>query len=182
MGSPYNYIFNSINIVGFILILITSIIELTSSPPKSSVNLYGLTMGYILVAIGTTLQGGYMLNHLNRSLDITGINYIIHLISSIGPLILAIGVSIYISYLLSYYKKPITAGHTSNDFHTLMSIITSFSLLTIAQIIYWGIKNKPTEITNWGQVSGLIIYLFNTINIISVLMLGAVLNYFTTDG
>ena len=182
MGSPYTYVFNSINVVGFIIILITSIIELSGTGPKSSGNLYGLTMGYTFISVGLLLQAGYLLNNLNRQTDLSGMTYIIHFLTNIGPIVLFIGISLYLSYLLSNYHGVITAGHTTEDFHTLMSIITSFSLMTIVFLLYSGSKKNPHEVSNFGQVMGLIVYLFNTINIIPLLALGAILKYFTTDG
>ena len=54
--------------------------------------------------------------------------------------------------------------------------------MTIVFLLYSGSKKNPHEVSNFGQVMGLIVYLFKTINIISLLALGAILKYFTTDG
>jgi hypothetical protein len=169
----YTIIYNSLLVVGVIIIFCTM-------GSNSASNLTGTIIGYSFIVTGTLLLIGYLLNNMNAT---SGSNFsLISSLVTIGPFVLLIGILIYMIYLLSYYFSQITAGHISSGYYTFMNI---FIILLIVEfyVFYNGIQDKAFKTTGTvGKITGMILYLLELISIVTVITLGIVLKYFSTDG
>jgi hypothetical protein len=169
----YTIIYNSLLVVGVIIIFCTM-------GSNSASNLTGTIIGYSFIVTGTLLLIGYLLNNMNAT---TGSNFsLISSLVTIGPFVLLIGILIYMIYLLSYYFSQITAGHISSGYYTFMNI---FIILLIVEfyVFYNGIQDKAFKTTGTvGKITGMILYLLELISIVTVITLGIILKYFSTDG
>ena len=85
-------------------------------------------------------------------------------------------------YLLSYYFKQITDGHVAGGYYTFMNIFIVL-LMVEFYIFYNGMQDKTFKTTGTvGKVTGMILYLMDLISIVTVITLGIILKYFSTDG
>jgi len=143
-------------------------------------NLTGTIIGYSFIVTGTMLLMGYLLNNMNT---IAGANFsFLSSLVTVGPFVLLIGILVYMIYLLSYYFSQITAGHISSGYYTFMNIFIVL-LMVEFYIFYNSMQDKVFKTTGTiGKVTGMILYLLELISIVTVITLGIVLKYFSTDG
>jgi len=168
----YSNIYNSLIVVGIIIIICT----IGSSSASS---LTGTITGYSFIITGTLLLMGYLMNNINNNQNGSSI---ISQLMTVGPFIVLIGILVYMIYLLSYYFNHITNGQVANSYFNFMNI---FVVLLIVQmfIFYNGTRDKRfIETGAIGRVTGLVLYFLEIINIIVVITLGIILKYFSTDG
>jgi len=173
MVNWYSNIYNSLIVVGIIIIICT----IGSSSVSS---LTGTITGYSFIIIGTLLLMGYLMNNMNSSQQ-NGSSFISQLIT-VGPFVVLIGILIYMLYLLSFYFNKITNGNVASSYFTFMNI---FIVLLMVQmyIFYNGTRDKRfIETGSIGKVTGLVLYFLEIINIIVVITLGVILKFFSTDG
>jgi hypothetical protein len=171
----YSIIYNSLLIVGVIIILCT-----VSSNSASS--LTGTIIGYSFIVTGTLLMIGYLMNNLNSQAASSSTFSLISALITVGPFVLLLGIIIYMIYLLSYYFKQITDGHVSGGYYTFMNIFIVL-LMVEFYIFYNGMQDKTFKTTGTvGKVTGMILYLLELISIVTVITLGIILKYFSTDG
>jgi hypothetical protein len=169
----YTIIYNSLLVVGLIIVFST-----IGSNAASS--LTGTIIGYSFIITGILLLVGFLLNNMN---NLAGANFsFLSGLITIGPFILLIGILIYMIYLLSYYFSQITAGHISGGYYTFMNIF--IVLLTVEfYIFYNSIQDKAFKTNGTiGKVTGMILYLLELVSIVTVITLGIILKYFSTDG
>jgi len=172
MVNWYSNIYNSLIVVGIIIIICT----IGSSSASS---LTGTITGYAFIITGTLLLMGYLMNSMNSSQNGS---YIISQLITVGPFVVLIGILVYMVYLLSYYFNQITNGNVANSYFNFMNI---FVVLLIVQmfIFYNGTRDKRfIETGAIGKVTGLVLYFLEIINIVVVITLGIILKYFSTDG
>uniref|UniRef100_A0A6C0K4F5 V-ATPase proteolipid subunit C-like domain-containing protein n=1 Tax=viral metagenome TaxID=1070528 RepID=A0A6C0K4F5_9ZZZZ len=164
----YSNIYNSLIVVGIIIIICTM-------GSSSASSLTGTITGYSFIITGTLLLMGYLMNNMK------GLSIISQLIT-VGPFVVLIGILVYMIYLLSFYFNQITNGNVSNGYYSFMNI---FVVLLMVQmfIFYNGTRDKSfIETGAIGKVTGLVLYFLEIINIIVVITLGIILKYFSTDG
>jgi len=164
----YSNIYNSLIVVGIIIIICTM-------GSSSASSLTGTITGYSFIVTGSLLLMGYLMNNMK------GLSIISQLIT-VGPFVVLIGILVYMIYLLSFYFNQITNGNVSNGYYSFMNI---FVVLLMVQmfIFYNGTRDKSfIETGAIGKVTGLVLYFLEIINIIVVITLGIILKYFSTDG
>ena len=120
----YSNIYNSLIVVGIIIIICT-----IGSNSKSG--LTGTITGYSFIITGTLLLMGYLMN--NMAISQTNSSIISHLIT-VGPFVVLIGILVYMIYLLSYYFNHITNGQVANSYYSFMNIF--IVLLSIQMYIF----------------------------------------------
>jgi len=169
----YSIIYNSLLIVGLIISLVT-IGSYTAS------NLTGTIIGYSFIVTGILLLMGHLMANIN---SISGTNTsFISAIITVGPFILLIGIIIYMIYLLSYYFSQITSGRIPGGYYTFMNIFIVLLMLEF-YVFYNGMQDKNFKITgSLGKITGMTLYLLELISIVTVITLGIILKYFSTDG
>jgi len=171
----YSIIYNSLLIVGVIIILCT-----VSSNSASS--LTGTIIGFSFIVTGTLLMIGYLMNNLNSQATASSTSSLISALITVGPFVLLLGILIYMIYLLSYYFKQITDGHVAGGYYTFMNIFIVL-LMVEFYIFYNGMQDKTFKTSGTvGKVTGMILYLMELISIVTVITLGIILKYFSTDG
>lgn len=169
----YTIIYNSLLIVGLIIIFCTV-------GSNTASNLTGTIIGYSFIVTGSLLLIGYLLSNMNT---MTGSNFsLISSLITVGPILLLIGILIYMIYLLSYYFSQITAGHISSGYYTFMNIFIVL-LMVEFYIFYNSTQDKVFKTTGAiGKITGMILYLLELVSIVTVITLGIILKYFSTDG
>jgi hypothetical protein len=168
----YSYIYNTLIVVGIIIVLCT--ISTTSSS-----SLTGTIIGLSFIITGTFLLMGYLLFKLKTTQNISSIS---SQLITVGPFFVLIGILIYMVYLLSLYFNQITNGNVPNSYY---SFINLFAVLLIVQMFmfYKGTQNNNFQATGiLNKVTGLSLYFMEIFNIIIVITLGLILKYFSTDG
>jgi len=169
----YTIIYNSLLVVGLIIIFCTV-------GSNTASNLTGTIIGYSFIVTGSLLLIGYLLSNMNT---MTGSNFsLISSLITVGPILLLIGILIYMIYLLSYYFSQITAGHISSGYYTFMNIFIVL-LMVEFYIFYNSTQDKVFKTTGAiGKITGMILYLLELVSIVTVITLGIILRYFSTDG
>jgi hypothetical protein len=169
----YTIIYNSLLLVGLIIIFCTV-------GSNTASNLTGTIIGYSFIVTGILLLIGYLLNNMNT---IVGSSFsLLSSLITVGPFVLLIGILVYMIYLLSYYFSQITAGHISNGYYTFMNIFIVL-LMVEFYIFYNSMQDKVFKTTGTiGKVTGMILYLLELVSIVTVITLGIILRYFSTDG
>ena len=169
----YTIIYNSLLLVGLIIVFFTM-------GSNTSSNLTGTIIGYSFIVVGVLLLIGFLLNNMNT---IAGANFsFISSLITVGPFVLMIGILVYMIYLLSYYFSQITAGHISSGYYTFMNIFVVL-LMVEFYIFYNNLQDKAFKTTGTiGKVPGMVLYLLEIISIVTLITLGIILKYFSTDG
>ena len=166
----YSNIYNSLIVVGIIIIICTV-------GSNSASSLTGTITGYSFIITGTLLLMGYLMSGYRQ-----GISSIVSILLTVGPFIVLIGILIYMIYLLSVYFNQITNGDVSSSYYNFMNIFIVLLMLQL-YIFYNGTQDKRLKDTGFvSKVTGLILYLLELINIVVIITLGVILKYFTTDG
>ena len=99
-----------------------------------------------------------------------------------GPLILILGVIVFVLYLLINYKDNIVTGRVAPGFNSFSNIIVMMLFLQF-YLITTNINTEKFELT--GKMPKLVsnmIYLFGVITAICSIILYTILKYFSTDG
>jgi len=169
----YTIIYNSLLLVGLIIIFCTV-------GSNTASNLTGTIIGYSFIVTGILLLMGYLLNNMNM---IAGSSFsLLSSLITVGPFVLLIGILVYMIYLLSYYFPQITAGHISSGYYTFMNIFIVL-LMVEFYIFYNSMQDKVFKTTGTiGKATGMILYLLELVSIVTLITLGIVLKYFSTDG
>jgi hypothetical protein len=172
----YGIIYNALFIAGTIIVLST----FASNTPSS---LTGTIVGYSFIAIGTLLMVGYLLNNLNNvSASAGASSSIISSLITVGPFVLLIGIIVYMIYLLSFYFSKITGGYVSSGYYMFMNLFVLVLMIEFFTF-YSGMQDKNYKLTGKiGNVTGMLLYFLEIINIIIVISLGIILKHFSTDG
>lgn len=167
----YSNIYNSLIVVGIIIIICTI-------GSNSASSLTGTITGYSFIITGIFLLTSYLMNQMRSS----SVPDNIPTIPAFAPFIVLIGILIYMIYLLSVYFNQITNGDVSSSYYNFMNIFVVLLMLQL-YIFYNGTQDKRLKDTGFvSKVTGLILFLLELINIVVVITLGVILKYFTTDG
>lgn len=164
----YSTIYSSFLFAGIIIIICT-----IGTPNSSSV--IGTIVGYSFIITGILLLTGYLMNNMTAS-------SILSKIVTVGPFLVLLGILIYMIYLLSVFFNRIVNGQVSGGYYHFMNIFVIL-LMLIFYIFYNG--TQDTLFKNSGvlsKVTGMTLYLLEVINIIVIITLAIILQYFSTDG
>jgi hypothetical protein len=165
----YSSIYNSLIVAGVIIILCT-----IGTPSKSS--LTGTIVGYSFIMTGVLLLVGYLMTNLQSTTSI------LSKIITVGPFVVLIGILIYMVYLLSIYFNQITSLNISQSYYNFMNIFIVL-LMILLYVFYYGSRDQGFQKSGaLNKVTGLFLYLIETVNIIVVITLAIILKYFSTDG
>ena len=171
----FSYIYNSLITVGIIIVLITI-------GSQSSTGLSGMMIGYSFVITGILLLVGLLTSNISKVYPQGGMPFLMALLYTIGPFIIIMAIIIYLLYLLSIYFTTITSGHVTGSYYTFMNIFVVLFLIQF-YMFYNGTQDKVFKETSvLNKLTGMSIYLVQTLSIITVITLGTILQYFVTDG
>ena len=99
-----------------------------------------------------------------------------------GPFLLILGVIGYALYLLTTFKYRISDGNVAPSYTTFTNISVILILIQLA-IFFMGSKKENFKSTGrLDRVYSMLIYMVGIINIATVITIGVILTYFTTDG
>ena len=171
----FSNVYNSLIAAGLIIILITIGTE-------SSAGLTGTMIGYTFVISGILLLVGILVTNISKSYPLGGMPFLMAILYTVGPFLIIIGIILYLLYLLSIYFNSIISGNVTGNYYTFMNI---FVILFMIQIytFYVGTQEKGfKETSSLNKVTGMLIYLVQTLSIVTVCILGTILKYFVTDG
>ena len=178
MPSWYTIIYTSLIFVSIVLYIVSF---LTTGTAKfaSSITAYSTIAAGILMILGYSLSN---VSKISQSTNTSNWEYFKLVISNTGPFILLLGIIGYSLYLLITYQNIITQNKVATEYTTFSSISVILMLVEI-YIFYNGMNSKI--FTNTGKMSKVtysIMYLVAVLNLVSVLISGTILKYFTTDG
>ena len=167
--SWYSNIYLALIIVGCILLISTF-----GSHTLSGVK--GTIIGYSLIFFGLIMIIGYLLSALNSSSLWSMLTY------NVGPFIPLLAILGYSLYLTSSYTTKISENQVPASYTTLSNISVLFIIAQLG-IFYSGTSSKSFEQTGvLLSKYSMTMYLMATINIITLITLGIMLKYFSTDG
>lgn len=178
MPSWYTIIYTSLIFVSIVLYIV-SFVTTGTAKLASSISAYSTIAASVLMILGYSLNN---VSKIYQNTQTSNWEYFKLVISNTGPFILLLGIIGYSLYLLITYQNRITQNHVTAEYTTFSSISIILMLIEI-YIFYNGMNSKL--FTNTGKMSKVtysIMYLVGVLNLISVLIIGTILKYFTTDG
>jgi uncharacterized membrane protein (DUF373 family) len=111
-----------------------------------------------------------------------GATSILSKIITVGPFIVLLGILIYMVYLLGIYFDQITSLNISQSYYNFMNIFIVLIMIEL-YVFYYGSRDSGFQKSGTlNKVTGLFLYLIETVNIIVVITLAIILKYFSTDG
>jgi len=161
-------------IIGIFLLIIALI-------TGSKFGFFGSVIGYSFIGIAILLLAVTMMYN-NKSNNDGILTILLSLITTSFPFVLLLGIISFILYLLITNKDKIINGYVSPSYYTFTNI--SILLILLQLFIFFLGTRKPAFIKSGTIDSNLsgIIYIVAVFNIITVISLNIILNYFTTDG
>jgi len=176
MNNIYSIIYKSFIFASVLCFLIGFFTE-TKTSLDANISGYALLTFSILMILVLTFS-----NILKTTSNDTFYNTIIAILTISGPLILILGIIVFILYLIIYYREKIINGHVAPGYNSFSNIIIILLLIQI-YIVYTNINTEKFEIT--GKISKIttnIIYLLGLLVGISTTILYTILKYYSTDG
>lgn len=160
------YIYYSLVITGIIIVIIT--LGLSS--------IIGYIVGYSFIAAGFFLLAGYLMFKLSST------SGFLSSLTTIGPILVIIGVICYYLSIIGIYKNRITDGNVSSSYYSFSNIFL-FLILLENIILYNALQDKQFKQTNSiNKINSMIIYLLGLFSIIVTITINIILAYFSTDG
>ena len=170
-----SYIYNSLIVVGIIIVLITI-------GASSISGLTGMMIGYSFIISGIFLLVGILMNNISKSHPQGGFPFLLALFYTIGPFLVIIGIILYLLFLLGSYFNTITSGQVTENYYLFMNIFVILFMIQLYTFYKGTQDNGFKETSSLNKVTGMFIYLIQTLSIITVITLGIILKYFVTDG
>uniref|UniRef100_A0A6C0HBX7 Uncharacterized protein n=1 Tax=viral metagenome TaxID=1070528 RepID=A0A6C0HBX7_9ZZZZ len=172
----------SLIVVGIILLFIT--VGSTSMD-----NLNGTIAGYSLIAAGILILIGFLMMNLStssekkpESLTKNNRQIIMSFFYTSGPFLVTVGIISYILYLLITYKDRIAEGNIAPGYVSFANISIILILMQLL-LFYFGTKKSSfKETSRLDRVYSGLLYFVGILNIITVITIGIILRYFSTDG
>lgn len=150
-----------------------------------NLTLGSLKAGYSLLMIGIFLILLFMIRnlmiHLNNAESI--ITRIFKIVSASAPMVLMLGVIIFMLLMITNYGNRIAENRISDSFYKFTNI--SVILLLIQVYTLYSSVDNDKRFDATGQMSKLsssMLYLFGLLTLICSLVIFTILKYFTTDG
>jgi hypothetical protein len=178
MQSWYSIIYNSL-IFSSIVLFIISFFTTGSSTIGSSIAGYSTLASAVLMIIGFLLGN---ISRISNALHFTSKQYFSLVFTNVFQFFIILGIIAYSLYLLIIYQNRISEGHVPSSYHTFSNI--SIILILIQIFLFYNGMNSKTFKT-YGtipKITGSFINLVSVVNIISAMIVGTILKYFTTDG
>jgi len=157
------YIYYSLVITGIIIVIIT--LGLSS--------IIGYIVGYSFITAGLFLLAGYLMFKLSNT------SGFFSALTTIGPILVIVGVICYYLSIIGIYKNRITDGNVSSSYYSFSNIFL-FLILLETFVLYNALQFK--QINSINKINSMIIYLLGLFSIIVAITINIILAYFSTDG
>jgi hypothetical protein len=182
-------VLNSMMPTFYITLIIVGVILLFATVGSSSVNaLNGTIAGYALLGAGILLLVSFLLygvftNRKEESvLAKNGRQMFMSAIYTGGPFFVVLGIIGYTLYLLITYKNRISEGNVSPGYASFTNISIILILMQL-YLFYLGTQKENFKKTSrLDRVYSMLLYFVGIINIVTVITIGIILAYFSTDG
>jgi len=135
-----------------------------------------LLVSFLLYGISTTNEGkSAALAKNNRS-------SIMSAIYTAGPFLVLLGIVGYTLYLIITFKNRIAAGNIAPGYVSFTNISIILILMQLF-LFYMGSQKDSFKTTNrLDRVYSMLLYFIGIINIVTIITIGIILSYFSTDG
>ena len=161
-------IYNSFIVAGCFIILCTV-------GTASSSSLTGTIVGYSFIITGIALLIGVLMNQIKMV-------SMISIAITLGPFLILLGILIYMIYLLSVHFQQIVNNHVSNSYYLFMNMFIVLFML-LFYVFYSGTQEQAFKQSGTiNKLTGLTLYLLESIQIIIIITIAIILQYFSTDG
>lgn len=170
-------IFNSLTSRFYISLITVGIILLFATIGTTSMDgLNGNIAGYFFIAIGISILVSFIISVASKG------GSLISSIFSMGPFFVTIGIISYILYLLFTYKDRIAQGNIAPGYVNFTNISVILVLMQLF-LFYMGTQKESFERDKkLGRVYSGLLYFVGIMNIVTVITIGIILKYFSTDG
>lgn len=160
------YIYYSLVITGILIVIIT--LGLSS--------IIGYIVGYSFIAAGFFLLAGYLMFKLSNT------SGFFSSLTTIGPILVIVGVICYYLSIIGIYKDRITDGNISTSYYSFSNIFLLLILLENV-VLYNALQDKQFKQTNsMNKINSMVVYLLGLFSIIVAITINIILAYFSTDG
>jgi hypothetical protein len=177
MAVPFSIIFAS-----FVIIIITFNVEDKNALYALISGYFGLFLGLFLITL-SILYEKQIPNSQNDTSFLSIFKYMIQIILDIFPILMTLCIiSVLIYYLYTYFDKIVNGQVSSyyNGFLLLSIIFSGFQMLIFYNSFYDRSKNSNSEI--FSNVNFSLSVLVDLINLFSVITIGIILRYYSTQG
>jgi hypothetical protein len=170
-------IFNSLTSRFYISLITVGIILLFATIGTTSMDgLNGTIAGYFFIAIGISILVSFIISVASKG------GSLISSIFSMGPFFVTIGIISYILYLLFTYKDRIAQGNIAPGYVNFTNISVILVLMQLF-LFYMGTQKESFERDKkLSRVYSGLLYFVGIMNIVTVITIGIILKYFSTDG
>ena len=170
-------IFNSLTSRFYISLITVGIILLFATIGTTSMDgLNGTISGYFFIAIGISILVSFIISVASKG------GSLISSIFSMGPFFVTIGIISYILYLLFTYKDRIAQGNIAPGYVNFTNISVILVLMQLF-LFYMGTQKESFERDKkLSRVYSGLLYFVGIMNIVTVITIGIILKYFSTDG
>jgi hypothetical protein len=177
IGNIDDSIFSSLTSRFYISLITVGIILLFATIGTTSMDgLNGTIAGYFFIAIGIAILVSFIISVSSRN------GSILSSIFSMGPFFVTIGIVSYILYLLFTYKDRIAQGNIAPGYANFTNISVILVLLQLF-LFYMGTQKESFQKDKkLDRVYSGLLYFVGIINIVTVITIGIILRYFSTDG
>ena len=172
-----NSIFSSLTSRFYISLITVGIILLFATIGTTSMDgLNGTISGYFFIAIGIAILVSFIISVASKGASL------ISSIFSMGPFFVTIGIISYILYLLFTYKDRIAQGNIAPGYAKFTNISVILVLMQLF-LFYMGTQKESFQRDKkLDRVYSGLLYFVGVINIVTVITIGIILRYFSTDG
>jgi len=172
-----NSIFSSLTSRFYISLITVGIILLFATIGTTSMDgLNGTISGYFFIAIGIAILVSFIISVASKGASL------ISSIFSMGPFFVTIGIISYILYLLFTYKDRIAQGNIAPGYANFTNISVILVLMQLF-LFYMGTQKESFQRDKkLDRVYSGLLYFVGVINIVTVITIGIILRYFSTDG
>lgn len=171
-----SYFASIIIITASIIIIIIDFIKF--NPSNSDQLLQTVIVGYIAIMFGLILLFLPSSKLFLNNQILKGPKNVLGFIISSMPLVLTIGVLLYITILTFIFKDRIVKGRVANEYYIYSRVSSFLIALQLCYILYYIIKSFKYK-THQSSIN---IYILTTVNFIIIGIINIILKLFSTDG
>ena len=189
-GNNGSSIINNMMPTFYISLITVGVILLFATVGTASMDsLDGTIAGYSLMGGGILLLVSFLLYGISRSneeksatLGKNNRSSVMSAIYTAGPFLVLLGIIGYTLYLVITYKSRIAAGNIAPGYASFTNISIILILMQLF-LFYMGSQKDSFKTTNrLDRVYSMLLYFIGIINIVTIITIGIILAYFSTDG
>jgi hypothetical protein len=189
-GNSGGSIINNMMPTFYISLIVIGVILLFATIGTASMDgLNGTIAGYSLMGGGILLLVSFLLYGISTSNEeksaILGKNNRSSIMSAIytaGPFLVLLGIIGYTLYLIITYKNRIALGNVAPGYVSFTNISIILILMQLF-LFYMGSQKDSFKTTNrLDRVYSMLLYFIGIVNIVTIVTIGIILSYFSTDG